>query len=98
MKTLMMTHVMMFFCLSVVAQPDWETLTFGPKAGINISNLGGDVTDNISAKLRWHVGGFASVLISEKIGAQAELIYSAQGARDEFNPQQEQMRISLLTI
>ncbi|WP_264534893.1 porin family protein [Flavobacterium sp. N1736] len=55
---------------------------FGVKAGLNISNIGGDVEDN-SAIVGFHVGGFAEIKLSEKFAIQPELLFSTQGSKIE---------------
>lgn len=60
-------------------------ISFGAKAGLNLSNITGDV-EGASMKIGFQVGGFAEIKISEKFAIQPELLYSAQGAsfKEEF--------------
>ncbi|MFN4198616.1 MAG: porin family protein [Flavobacterium sp.] len=61
-----------------------QDISYGAKAGLNMSTLTGDVEDAKSI-FGFHVGGFVEIKISEKFSIQPELLYSAQGAKTEFN-------------
>lgn len=79
--------ILIFLTLSVpLYGQDLEIsqLTLGPKAGINFSTLTGPAssTDDISGRLLFHAGGFASAMISDNLGAQVELVFSSQGATE----------------
>ncbi len=60
-----------------------QDIKVGAKAGINISSIGGDGTEDSSSKIGLHLGGVGVYMFSEKFGAQAELLYSSFGAKDE---------------
>ena len=64
---------------SAVAQ---QEVKFGPKAGVNISNLSG--VDNSEMKIGFHVGAVAEIKFNEKFSVQPEVIYSSQGNKGEF--------------
>lgn len=53
---------------------------FGAKAGLNMSNFGGDFEDT-KAIFGFHAGAFAEIKISDKFSFQPELLYSTQGAK-----------------
>ncbi|MEZ0130261.1 porin family protein [Flavobacterium sp. LBUM151] len=55
---------------------------FGVKAGLNLTNLTGDVED-ASSKVGFHVGGFAEFKLTEKFAIQPEILFSTQGAKSE---------------
>ena len=57
---------------------------FGLKAGLNVANFGGDAEDAKSL-VGFHVGGFAEIKLSDKFAIQPELLYSAQGANEEYS-------------
>ena len=59
-----------------------EGIQFGLKAGLNASNFSGDLKDN---KMRngLHIGLVTEIIISDKFSLQPELLYSAQGYKDE---------------
>ena len=58
-----------------------QDVKFGAKAGLNISSITGDDTEELSSKIGFQVGGFAEIKISDKFAIQPELLYSAQGAK-----------------
>lgn len=55
-------------------------ITFGVKAGLNLSTLYGDV-HNASTKPGFHFGAMAELELTDKISLQPEVLYSLQGAR-----------------
>ena len=59
-----------------------QEFSFGPKAGVNFATLTGDIENN-DMKIGFHVGGAAEFKFNEKMGVQAELLYSAQGTKYE---------------
>ncbi|AYN05038.1 porin family protein [Flavobacterium sp. 140616W15] len=61
-----------------------QEVKFGVKGGINLSTLTGDIEDT-SSKVGFQVGGFAEIKLSDKFSVQPELLYSAQGAKRDFN-------------
>ena len=60
-----------------------QDMSFGAKAGLNVSNLTGDIEDTKSL-IGAHVGVFAEFKITDKFSFQPELLYSMQGAKTEF--------------
>jgi len=59
-----------------------QEVKFGPKAGVNFSTL-----SNVSkAKMLtgFYVGAVAEIKFSEKLSIQPELVYSSQGAKNEY--------------
>lgn len=57
--------------------------SFGAKAGLNVANLIGDVTDNKSL-IGFNVGVFAEITLADSFYLQPELLYSTQGATFDF--------------
>lgn len=60
-----------------------QQLKFGPKAGVNFSNL-----SNVSkAKMLtgFYVGAVAEIKLNEKFSLQPELVYSSQGAENVYS-------------
>ena len=51
---------------------------FGVKAGLNLSNLTGDSSDN-GVRPSFYVGGLVEIKVSDKFVVQPELVYSSQG-------------------
>ena len=52
--------------------------SFGAKAGLNVANLSGDITDN-KALIGFNVGVFAEITLADSFFLQPELVYSGQG-------------------
>lgn len=61
-----------------------QVVKFGPKAGVNLSNLSGGDADNLDMKVGFHVGVFAEIFFTDKFALQPELLYSTQGAKGEI--------------
>ncbi|MGO4772300.1 porin family protein [Flavobacterium sp. W22_SRS_FK3] len=59
-----------------------QGVKFGVKAGVNFANVGGDAEDT-KTLVGFQVGGFAEIKLTEKFAIQPELLYSAQGAKNE---------------
>tara|TARA_A100000171_G_scaffold30980_1_gene29301 strand:- start:28348 stop:29043 length:696 start_codon:yes stop_codon:yes gene_type:complete len=68
-----------------------QELKIGAKAGVNLSSLGGDKVPGIDTKgkIGLHLGGVGVYMFSDKFGAQAELLYSSFGGKQEFNFSEE---------
>lgn len=78
MKKLLFAAVAVFAFGAANAQE----VSYGAKAGLNLSNFTGDAEGN-SMKVGFQVGGFAEIMISDKFAIQPELLFSAQGAKME---------------
>lgn len=59
-----------------------QEVKYGAKAGLNLSNVAGDVENN-DMKIGFQIGGFAEIKISDKFSVQPELLYSAQGFKEK---------------
>ena len=59
-----------------------QVVKFGPKAGVNISNLSGEADTDM--KVGFHVGAFAEIFFTDQFALQPELLYSTQGAKGEI--------------
>jgi long-subunit fatty acid transport protein len=80
MKKVLVAAIAVFTFGAVSAQD----MSFGAKAGLNLSNVTGDVEGN-SMKVGFQIGVFAEFMISDKFAVQPELLYSAQGAKFKEN-------------
>lgn len=58
-----------------------QDLKFGAKAGLGISNMGGDA--DAKSKIGFHFGGFAQYGISENMLIQPEVLFSFEGAKSK---------------
>ena len=79
-KMLLIAAIAVFGITSVNAQD----VSFGAKAGLNIATIGGDGSDGVKSRTAFHIGGVAEISVSEKFSVQPELVYSAQGASQDF--------------
>lgn len=60
-----------------------QDLSYGVKAGINISNfLSDDNSDEYDSKAGINIGAFLEIPVSEKLSVQPELVYSGQGSQE----------------
>ena len=69
------------------AQDKVSKITFGAKAGLNLSSANVDrgFDTDISSLLGVHVGGFANFKLDEKWSVQPELLLSKQGYKEYLN-------------
>lgn len=79
-KFLLLTIV---FGLSIPAMHS-QQIMYGAKAGLNLSNIGGDKTE-IEHKTRpgFHVGVLAEIAFTEDFAIQPEILFTSQGAKME---------------
>ncbi|MDP3946883.1 MAG: porin family protein [Lutibacter sp.] len=73
-KILLVAVIALISMVSVNAQT-----SFGAKAGLNVANLSGDISDNKSL-IGFNVGVFAEITLADSFYLQPELLYSTQGA------------------
>ncbi|WP_228851897.1 porin family protein [Aegicerativicinus sediminis] len=78
-KIYLLTALMLCLNLGVEAQE----LHFGVKGGLNFSSIGGDETGDMKTLTSFHVGGLMEIMLNEQFSLQPELIYSAQGAKED---------------
>lgn len=57
-------------------------IKFGVKGGVQFTNFGGDA--DTDSKTGFYIGGLADFTVSEKFHVQPELLYSSEGASDDF--------------
>lgn len=58
-------------------------VSFGVKAGPQLTNFVGDDADESEMKLGFNVGGYANIRFSEQLAFQPELLFSMQGDKNE---------------
>jgi hypothetical protein len=78
MKKLIVGVLMLFIGTAAISQE----LDLGVKAGVNFANIS-DV-DNLSSKTGFQAGIFAGIKFTDKVGVQADVLYSQQGAEFDF--------------
>jgi len=72
--------IVLFGFTNIIAQ----NINYGSKIGLNIANITGDETDDLNTKTSLHAGAVAEIMISDEFSFQAELLYSAQGAKSDY--------------
>ncbi len=72
--------IVLFGFTNIIAQK----IKYGSKIGVNIANITGDEVDDLNTKTSLHAGAVAEIMISDEFSFQAELLYSAQGAKSDY--------------
>ena len=79
-----MRIIVLLLCLfPTVVKAQFQDLSYGPVAGLNISNIAGDFFDDADNRYNLYFGGFAEMPIIGPWGVRSEMLYSAQGAITE---------------
>ena len=80
-------YLVLLVCSSIITSAQSskreEGIKIGIKAGINFSNFNGDVPDNNLMRNGLHFGVLSEIIVSDKFSFQPELLYSAQGFKDD---------------
>lgn len=71
---------LLFFCFSALQA---QEMGFGIKGGLNFANFSGDDVDESDSRTAFHLGLIAEFSLSESFAIQPEILYSAQGAKDD---------------
>ncbi len=72
-----------FFSISCI-QAQQNTVSYGVKAGVNLSTITGEeIFDRTKPKIGFHLGGILEVPLSDRFSLQPELLYSYQGSKFE---------------
>ena len=100
MKT---SHKNYFYLLAVLFFFGWTTvangqLTFGAKAGLNLSNLSMENSNDKNMLTGIHAGVFANQSISEKFSIQPELLFSQGGSKWTGNLSNSELKLNLSYI
>jgi hypothetical protein len=77
MKKILLTAAAVF----AISFANAQDVKFGAKAGLNLSSLAN--AEGAKTQVGFHVGGYATISVSDKFAVQPELLYSAQGAKFE---------------
>lgn len=81
MKKIALLIAMVTFGFVVNAQE----IKFGPKVGLNLSNLRSSENIDAGTRTSFHIGGMAEVRFGEKLAIQPELLYSEQGTSKKIS-------------
>lgn len=83
LKTLFITLAVLCFFTSAYAQ---KGAYFGPKIGVNLTNLSGDNVTNSSSIVGTNAGLAMHLGITQSVAIAPELLYSMKGAQYKSNP------------
>ncbi len=73
-----------------------QDIKFGVKAGLNLSTLQPELTES---RTSFHLGAVAEIQLSDVFSIQPELLYSAQGAKDQDDSDNNEIfRVDYLTL
>jgi len=75
-----------------------QDLKFGAKAGLNLTNIVGDDVEDVDMKAGLYFGGFMNVSLNDQLSFQPELLYSAQGWKEDFEGEDLKIKTSYLNI
>ena len=77
-----------------------EALQLGVRAGYNLSNLSGDLADEIDTKSLsgFHIGLFTEFPVAPRFSIQPEVMYSTQGAKFEGMGSEATLRTQYLNV
>ncbi len=78
MKKLLLSA--MAVCAFGMTTVNAQDISYGVKAGLNLSNFSGDDTDELNNRTAFHIGGMLEIALSDVFSLQPEVLYSAQGA------------------
>lgn len=74
-------RVLLFVCFTTLGVSA-QTVSIGPKVGLNLANYSGAVTNDRSLAAL-HVGGIVEIQLIDLVSIQPELLFSVQGASFE---------------
>lgn len=74
-----------------------QSFSFGPKAGVNISNYtGGNIESD--SKIGYHFGGMLNFGIGNHFSIQPEVLFSSLGAKVKSATEKENFKVSYVTV
>ncbi|GGG05648.1 hypothetical protein GCM10011344_02650 [Dokdonia pacifica] len=76
-----------------------QNIHFGAKGGINLASLDiENAAGTINGRTSFHLGGVVNIELSENIGIQSELLYSAQGANSNVNGFESTIKLDYINV
>lgn len=93
MKKIILSLVLLAAITVVNAQ-----VRVGVKAGLNLANITGSDANGFKTHANFHVGGLVNIPVSGGFSVQPELIYSGQGAKEEFEGESGKVNLSYINI
>ena len=85
------------FMLLVSTMSFSQSFSFGPKAGLNISNYTGGNID-AEALVGHHIGGVANYGFGKVFSIQPEVLFSTQGAKVNNGGKKDDFKVSYVTV
>jgi len=73
-----------------------QNIGVGVKAGLNINNFNGYMSEDLEPFTAFHLGGYASFSVSERLQVQPELLFSVQGSK--YKGYDEKYRLNYFNI
>ncbi|MBL0144634.1 MAG: PorT family protein [Chitinophagaceae bacterium] len=92
-----MKKIILFAAFAVVGFATQAQVKFGAKAGLNLSNLTGDVSDN-KMKIGFNVGGLVNIPVSSQFSVQPELLFSSEGTKFDDGTTSQNFNLSYINI
>ena len=85
MKTRTFTKLTLIVVALTVSLFANAQVKFGPIAGVNLANIGGDESSENAMKIGFHVGGIVEISVNDNFMVAPGIIYSIKGAQDKSN-------------
>lgn len=93
-----MRKISLLVLLSVLSSAAFaQSFSFGPKAGVNISNYTGSDVET-EARVGYHVGGLLNFGIGQVFSIQPEVLFSTQGAKIDNGVQRPEFKTTYVTL
>lgn len=93
-----MRKISLLVLLSVFSSAAFaQSFSFGPKAGINISNYTGSDVES-EALVGFHLGGLMNFGIGKVFSIQPEVLFSTQGAKIDNGGQRPEFKTTYVTV
>ncbi len=86
------------FSLVITSNGNAQDISFGAKAGLNISSLSSSGSTGFGSKPGFHVGGVAEIPFSDDILIQPEVLLSFQGSGDGLSGFSNDINLFYLNI
>lgn len=77
--------ILAIVAISIMASSHAQEFKVGARAGVNLSSISGDGTENVGGLTAFHAGLVMEIQYSDKFSFQPEILYSGQGYENEFS-------------
>ena len=85
MKTKTFTRLTLIVVALTVSLFANAQVKFGPIAGVNLANVGGDESSENAMKIGFHVGGIVEISVNDNFIVAPGIIYSIKGTQSKIN-------------